>query len=46
MKTFLKKIRKQISVSLEEFTSDDLKIYSKIINQIQTKSFLNSKINL
>ena len=44
MNTFFNKIRKRISISLEGITSDDLKLYSKVINKIQTQSFVDKSI--
>ncbi|WP_438966222.1 LA_2272 family surface repeat-containing protein [Flavobacterium sp.] len=44
MNTFFSTIRKRISISLEGITSDDLKLYSKRINKIQTQSLLNTTI--
>lgn len=39
MKVYIKKIRAHFSNSLEQFDSYDLKLYSKMINKIQSKAF-------
>lgn len=39
MKAMLKKIKKHISDNIECVTCEELKLYSKIINTIQSKTF-------